>query len=429
MPTFLPTPIQITPVSGAVWETKDLSAHIPAGAAGAHIVFAGDSSFDYTNCGVRPVGSTNGLIWQRAGVLYHYFIKLNANRELQTYVSSGGRAWIMGYFSTDEAVFFTDAVAVSVTAATTWETKNINGSTGSDPVLAVMGYNRSTGSAGSTSALGWRKTGETYTPIGESNSSTFFIPCDGSKQFDLYAANTAHTFYITAYIKTGFTADSPPTNVSTNSTWGTKTSSARGAVAVQVDTDYAVGNGGIRPSSAYTTTPHGSGLGNAGISGGIVQTTALRKYDTLCQNTTPIIYRIGYFTDSITPDSRYGRPIEDVTKGSWVPTSGSTLSPMLDETPADDADLVYTYSATSGDVVLNPITDPATSSGHSLRVRARSDQVPKNLRVTLLQDTTQIAQWTEALSSTWTTHFFPLSAAQINSITDYGMLVVKIESL
>jgi hypothetical protein len=427
MPTFLPTPIQLTPVSGGVWETHDLSAHIPAGAAGAHMVLAGDGSFDYTNCGIRPVGSTNGLLWQRAGVKHHYFVALNANREVQTYVSSGGRAWIVGYFSTDEAVFFTDAVSVAATAVDTWETKNINGSTGADPVLAVMGYNRGTGNTSPTN-LGFRCTGETYTPIGTSGSATFIIPCDGSKQFDIYTANTAHTFMITGYIKTGFTANAP-VDVSTNSTYGTKTAPARGAVAIQIDTNYAGGSGAIRPSSTYTTAAHGTGFGNAGLSGGIVQTTALRKFDTYCQSATPIMYRIGYFTDTITPDARYGRPTEDVAKGSWVPTSGSTLSPMLDETSADDADLVYTYSATSGEVVLSPITDPATSSGHSLRVRARSDQLPKNLRVTLLQDTTQIAQWTEALSDSWTTHFFPLSGAQIDAITDYGLLVVRIESL
>lgn len=68
-------------------------------------------------------------------------------------------------------------------------------------------------------------------------------------------------------------------------------------------------------------------------------------------------------------------PISDISAGSWTASTGTALYAMLDETPASDSD--YDQSATprpSSDVMevrVTSLTDPASSSGHVVRYRAR----------------------------------------------------------
>jgi len=46
------------------------------------------------------------------------------------------------------------------------------------------------------------------------------------------------------------------------------------------------------------------------------------------------------------------RPAADVTAGTWAPSAGSDLFAMLDESPADDADFIYSSTGATTDVAV-----------------------------------------------------------------------------
>jgi hypothetical protein len=83
---------------------------------------------------------------------------------------------------------------------------------------------------------------------------------------------------------------------------------------------------------------------------------------------------------------RYGRPTSDLSAGSWTPSIGSDLYAMLDEETASDApDYITTSTAYDPcELALSAVTDPATSSGQVITIRAKSS-VGSTLVATLKQ--------------------------------------------
>jgi hypothetical protein len=71
---------------------------------------------------------------------------------------------------------------------------------------------------------------------------------------------------------------------------------------------------------------------------------------------------------------RYGRPTADLSAGAWTPSIGSDLYAMLDEETASDApDYITTSTAYDPcELALSAVTDPATSSGQVITIRAKS---------------------------------------------------------
>ena len=70
---------------------------------------------------------------------------------------------------------------------------------------------------------------------------------------------------------------------------------------------------------------------------------------------------------------QYARPDSDVSSGSWSPSTGSTLYECIDEETPSDAD--YIESDTDEDeceVGLSTVTDPESSSNHTVRWRWQS---------------------------------------------------------
>jgi hypothetical protein len=71
--------------------------------------------------------------------------------------------------------------------------------------------------------------------------------------------------------------------------------------------------------------------------------------------------------------AQYARPDSDVSSGSWSPSTGSTLYECIDEETPSDAD--YIESDTDEDeceVGLSTVTDPESSSNHTVRWRWQS---------------------------------------------------------
>jgi len=67
-------------------------------------------------------------------------------------------------------------------------------------------------------------------------------------------------------------------------------------------------------------------------------------------------------------------PISDISAGSWTASTGTDLYAMLDETPASDSDYDQSTTTPSSDVMevrVTGLTDPASSTGHVVRYRAR----------------------------------------------------------
>lgn len=130
--------------------------------------------------------------------------------------------------------------------------------------------------------------------------------------------------------------------------------------------------------------------------------------------------------------AQFARPSSDVSNaGSWAtqPTTGQALYAQIDETAASDTDYCVSPSNPSNAafvVGLGSVTDPATGTGHVMRVRyAKSASGGRTIDLTfrLLQGGTQIASRTITnLSEVVTTSEFTLSGGEADAITDYGAL-------
>jgi len=125
--------------------------------------------------------------------------------------------------------------------------------------------------------------------------------------------------------------------------------------------------------------------------------------------------------------AQYARPTSDASAGTWTASSGSDLYAMLDETTANDADYITTVSASTCEVALGSITDPAVSTGHIVRYRLSADA--GGITVRLRQGTTTIATWTHAPApASLTLYEQTLSSGEANSITNYAALKLQFEA-
>jgi len=125
--------------------------------------------------------------------------------------------------------------------------------------------------------------------------------------------------------------------------------------------------------------------------------------------------------------AQYARPVSDVSAGGWTASTGSDLFAMLDETTADDADYITTTSATTCEVALGSLSDPAVSTGHIVRYRISGDA--GGIIVRLREGGTTIASWTHnPAPASLTTYEQTLSSGEANSITNYAALKLQFEA-
>ena len=144
--------------------------------------------------------------------------------------------------------------------------------------------------------------------------------------------------------------------------------------------------------------------------------------------------------------AQFARPDADTYNGDgWTEDDGTSTDMYLevDEAIADDADYVRSPVTPTNDVVvfrLSDVTDPVSSSSHTLRVRNSADQdaqetidflfelrqgyTNEGSQGTLIASTTR----TGVTSTTWTTTSYTLSGAEADAITDYTALFVRIRA-
>lgn len=128
--------------------------------------------------------------------------------------------------------------------------------------------------------------------------------------------------------------------------------------------------------------------------------------------------------------AQFARPDSDVTTASWT-DAGTPLWSKLDDN--SDADLIRHVAGSNStcEVTLSNVTDPASSAGHVLRLRANKDLgVSDNVAVTArLQQggVTKATLGTGNLTDVFQTFTHALSAAEADSITDYADLTVELD--
>lgn len=127
---------------------------------------------------------------------------------------------------------------------------------------------------------------------------------------------------------------------------------------------------------------------------------------------------------------QYARPASDIATGGWLPSSGGDLYAMLDETSADDGDYIYSPDNPTSqqfEVKLGTITDPAVSTGHTIRFRLQAINLDTNFDLDLVQGTTVLDSWTESVTvaAGVVQRERTLSGAVADSITDYSNLRVR----
>ncbi len=132
---------------------------------------------------------------------------------------------------------------------------------------------------------------------------------------------------------------------------------------------------------------------------------------------------------------QYARPTSDVTVGLWTPSTGVSLSAMLDEVTPSDTDYIESQLSPSLSVArvgLGSVTDPVSSANHIVRYRMGKDitgGATIDGAMWLYQNTTLIATFpardnVDALK----TYMETLTGAQADAITDYADLRLRMSA-
>jgi hypothetical protein len=123
--------------------------------------------------------------------------------------------------------------------------------------------------------------------------------------------------------------------------------------------------------------------------------------------------------------AQYGRPISDVAVNSWTPTP---LYEEINEVTPSDTDYITSPSGSPNycEVALtNTLSDPLSSTGHILRVRARRESGGATGTAYLYDGSTQICSLTLTLGAGFTTVSHTLTSGEADSIGDYTDLRIR----
>jgi hypothetical protein len=124
-------------------------------------------------------------------------------------------------------------------------------------------------------------------------------------------------------------------------------------------------------------------------------------------------------------------PIQDISAGTWLPSSGSPaeLWEMIDGEQSPDSDYCYTTSAGTMEVKFAPGSTPSLQSGHTLSYRLRGNGTCDAL-VKLKVGSTVLAQWTETnVPAVDTDYEHTLDSSPSFTISDYTDLRISVEAV
>jgi len=180
---------------------------------------------------------------------------------------------------------------------------------------------------------------------------------------------------------------------------------------------------------AVTIKPAAGGIG---ITAGVGALTATGPVPILDKGVYPgagVLTAAGVTPTLVQRTPRYAYPSADSSDGPWKASdAGPDLYAMLDETSASDTDYIYADALGTAKIKLYPVTDPGSSSGHTMYYRIWSP-VAGNAKVRLVQGTTTIKEWTHTgLPTSATTYSQSLSGGEADSITNYDDLYLEVEA-
>lgn len=130
--------------------------------------------------------------------------------------------------------------------------------------------------------------------------------------------------------------------------------------------------------------------------------------------------------------AQVARPDSDVSiGGGWAVTPSGTFYTTIDESVADDTDHISTgNTGQTAKAGLSNVTDPVSSTGHSITVRAKGSGAGAEARVRLDQGGTNIVPYTVVpgtIGTTYADYTLTLTGAQADAITDYNDLQLSME--
>ena len=202
-------------------------------------------------------------------------------------------------------------------------------------------------------------------------------------------------------------------------TWSILTACGAGSVSASPPTSLAIGN---RPSDTARTWDGMIGIQlyfDGALSAADHAAIHANPWQVFAEETIPL------FWTSVT--AQFARPTSDASAGTWTASTGSDLYAMIDETVASDTDYISTVNASTCEVALSTLSDPASSSGHIVRYRLSAEA--GGVTVRLRQGTTTIASWTHSPApASLTTYAQTLSGGEADSITDYTALKLQFEA-
>jgi len=139
---------------------------------------------------------------------------------------------------------------------------------------------------------------------------------------------------------------------------------------------------------------------------------------------------------------QYARPDADTTISNFTDAGAGTTNifQSIDESSANDSDYIRSPTSPASEFYvcrLSDVTDPALSTGHTMRMRTSVDQASQEtldftqqLRMTYVNEGspgTLIASQSRngVTSTTWTDSSYTLSGGEADAITDYTALFFR----
>jgi hypothetical protein len=130
--------------------------------------------------------------------------------------------------------------------------------------------------------------------------------------------------------------------------------------------------------------------------------------------------------------AQIARPSSDIatSPNGWLPSTGSDLFDMINESAYDDNDYIYSPDNPTNqiaEVKFTSITDPGVNTGHILRFRLAAVGQDTVFDVSLMCGGTQIATWQKTVVAGATTSYEEtLTVGEAGNITDYTDLRIRV---
>jgi hypothetical protein len=222
MAVFFGSPIDITPGTTGSWTDIDLSVDVPMGATGVLLLCVNAEGANNV-IGLRKNGSTDNRT-QFGGFSNHHggAIGIDANRIFEAFIADAATQiiWLVGY-TTDDAVFFTNAIDKSTGTSGAWVDTDISADTGGDTAIAAYLEMIATGTG---DGWGLRKNGSTDNRVAAANDPRHtwaVIGVDESEIFEQQVEGPSLDIFLVGYQMSGasFDTNAPDRSLSTTGSY------------------------------------------------------------------------------------------------------------------------------------------------------------------------------------------------------------------